>query len=54
MISNTESGDEKIDNLVVRIERLKEEKEKEIDDVKFWLTCPEYKPSGDHLKGRLE
>ena len=54
MISNTESGDEKILNLVVTIERLKEKKEKEIDDFKFWLTCPEYKPSGDHLKGRLE
>ena len=51
MISNTENGDE-VDNLVARIDRLKENKEKELEDVNFWLTCPEYKPSGDHVKGK--
>jgi len=54
MISNTESGDEKIDNLVARIERLKKNKAIEVEEVRFLLTCPEVKPSGDHLKGRPE
>ena len=54
MISNIENADDEINNLVARIERLKKNKAIEVDDVKFWLTCPEYKPSGDHLKGRLE
>ena len=46
MISKIENVDDEINNLVLKIDRLKK--------IRFWLTCPEYKPSGDHLKGRPE
>jgi len=54
MISNIKNVDDEINNLVLKIDRLKEKKEKELEDVNFWLTCPEYKPSGDHVKGKPE
>ena len=54
MISNIENTDDEINNLVARIERLKNNKAIEVEEAKFLLTCPEVKLSGDHLKGRPE
>ena len=54
MISNIENADDEINNLVARIERLKKNKAIEVEETRFLLTCPEIKPSGDHLKGRPE
>ena len=54
MISNIENADDEINNLVARIERLKKNKAIEVEEINFLLTCPEIKPSGDHLKGRPE
>jgi len=52
MISNIESGDNEIDNLVARIDKLKKNKATEVEEINFLLTCPEVKPSGDHIKGK--
>ena len=52
--SYTESGGDEINNLVARIEKLKKNKAIEVEETNFLLTCPEIKPTGDHLKGRLE
>jgi len=46
-----ESVDE-INNLVVRIDRLKKNKAVEVEEIRFLLTCPEVKLSGDHEKGK--
>jgi len=54
MISKIENVDDEINNLVLKIDRLKKNKAEEVEEIRFWLTCPEYKPSGDHLKGRPE
>lgn len=54
MISNIENVDDEINNLVLKIDRLKKNKAEEVEEIRFLSTCPEVKLSRDYIPGKPE
>ena len=54
MISKIENVDDEINNLVLKIDRLKKNKAKEVEEIRFLSTCPEVKLSRDYIPGKPE